>query len=99
MTGRTLGVALILWPFASALLLGLHRAGRALHNRIRRSSTVTEPLCGLPHYGHPESTCIEPAGHYVRDRDPHAAPLIIDGREVGAVAWNEPAHPPTGVAP
>ena len=42
MTGRTLGVALILWPFASALLLGIHRAGRALRNRYtRRSSTVT----------------------------------------------------------
>jgi hypothetical protein len=40
-TGRALGIALILWPFASALLLGLHRAGRALHTRYRRSSTVT----------------------------------------------------------
>ncbi|CAL9349545.1 hypothetical protein SUDANB1_00432 [Streptomyces sp. enrichment culture] len=34
--GRTLGVALILWPFASAALLGLHRAGRALHTRLAR---------------------------------------------------------------
>lgn len=33
MTGGTLGVALIVWPFASALLLGLRRAGRALLNR------------------------------------------------------------------
>lgn len=37
MTGRTLGVALVLWPFASAALLGLHRAGRTLHNLARRS--------------------------------------------------------------
>jgi hypothetical protein len=41
-TGRALGVALILWPFASALLLGLHRAGRALRNRLtRRRPAVT----------------------------------------------------------
>jgi hypothetical protein len=41
-TGRSLGVALILWPFASALLLGLHRAGRALRNRLaRRRPAVT----------------------------------------------------------
>ena len=40
MTGRTLGVAVIVWPFASALLLGLHRAGRALHNRLTRRSNA-----------------------------------------------------------
>ena len=41
--GRPLGVALILWPFASGLLLGFHRAGRALRNQLRRSSTMTTP--------------------------------------------------------
>lgn len=51
---------------------------------------MTDGLCGLPHYDYPESTCTQPAGHYRRDRDPHAAPLIIDGRECGAVAWDEP---------
>lgn len=51
---------------------------------------MTDDRCGLPHYDYPESTCTEPAGHYRRDRDPHAGPLIIDGRECGAVAWDEP---------
>jgi hypothetical protein len=47
---------------------------------------VTGRLCGLPHYDYPESTCTQPAGH----TGPHAAPLIINGRECGAVAWDEP---------
>lgn len=47
-------------------------------------------VCGLPHYQYTESTCTEPAGHYRRDVDPHAGPLIIDGQECGAVAWDEP---------
>lgn len=34
--GRALGLACA--PFISALLLTLHRAGRALHHRIRRNS-------------------------------------------------------------
>ena len=56
-------------------------------------STAAEGLCGLPHYDHPESRCTEPAGHYRRDRDSHAAPLIIDGRQRGAVVWDEPIRP------
>lgn len=48
-------------------------------------------LCGLPHYDHPESTCAEPTGH----TGPHAAVLVIDGRECGAVAWG----PDTTTAP
>ena len=51
-------------------------------------------VCGHPHYDYPDSTCTEPAGHYQRNVDPHAAPLVIDGRECGAVAWAEPEHPP-----
>lgn len=51
---------------------------------------MTSPLCGQPHYRYPETLCAEPAGHYVRDRDPHAGPLIIDGRQRGAAAWDEP---------
>jgi hypothetical protein len=47
---------------------------------------VTGRLCGLPHYDYPESTCTDTAGH----TGPHAAPLIINGRECGAVAWDEP---------
>jgi hypothetical protein len=60
---------------------------------------VTTPdgtaVCGLPHYDYPESRCIEPAGRHVRDERGviHAAPLIIDGRECGAVAWHEPKEP------
>lgn len=43
---------------------------------------------GLPHRTYPESTCAEPAGHDAPPRPtPHAAPLVIDGRECGAVAW------------
>lgn len=56
-------------------------------------------VCGLPHHDHPESRCTEPAGHYRRDRDSHAAPLVIDGRRGGAVAWDEPARPTDGDQP
>jgi hypothetical protein len=52
-----------------------------------------QPLCGLPHYTYTESLCTEPAGHYRCDRDPHAGPLIIDGRECGGIAWDEPKEP------
>ena len=45
---------------------------------------MTGTPCGLPHYDYPESTCTQPAGH----RGAHAAPLIIDGRDRGAVAWD-----------
>ncbi len=34
--GRALGIAICLAPFISALLLGLHRGGRALTNRHRK---------------------------------------------------------------
>jgi hypothetical protein len=51
-------------------------------------------LCGQPHYQHPETLCTEPVGHYVRDRDPHAGPLIIDGQECGGLAWDEPKDTP-----
>jgi len=36
---RAIGVGVICAPFISAFLLGLGRAGRALLNRTRRSST------------------------------------------------------------
>ncbi|MER6350601.1 hypothetical protein ABT186_01795 [Streptomyces sp. NPDC001634] len=52
---------------------------------------MTDRLCGLPHYDHPETLCTEPAGHYKPGWDPHAGPLIIDGRHCGGVAWDEPA--------
>lgn len=55
---------------------------------------MTANLCGQPHYRHTESLCTEPAGHYVRERDPHAGPLIIDGRECGGLAWDEPEEQP-----
>jgi hypothetical protein len=48
-----------------------------------------QPKCGLPHYDHPESTCAEPADH----TGPHAAVLVIDGRECGAVAWGPDTTP------
>lgn len=45
-------------------------------------------LCGLPHYDYPESLCAEPAGHDEPERpSPHAAVLVIGGKECGAVAW------------
>lgn len=47
-------------------------------------------LCGHPHHRYTESLCTEPAGHYIPDRDPHAGPLIINGRECGGLAWDEP---------
>ncbi len=51
---------------------------------------MTGRLCGQPHHDHPETLCTERAGHYQPERDPHAGPLIIDGRQVGGVAWDEP---------
>ncbi|MEU4051305.1 hypothetical protein AB0F09_19160 [Streptomyces olivaceus] len=51
---------------------------------------MTGPLCGAPHHDHPETLCTQPARHYRRDRDPHGGPLIIDGRERGSAAWDEP---------
>lgn len=60
---------------------------------------MTGQLCGLPHYDYPESVCAEPAGRYRRDRDSHAALLVIDGRQCGAVVWDEPIRPTTGGQP
>ena len=37
--GRAIGIGVASAPFISAALLGLHRAGRALLNHARRSST------------------------------------------------------------
>lgn len=51
--------------------------------------TATQ-LCGTPHHQHPQTLCTEPAGHYRRDIDPHAGPLILDGRVCGGAAWDEP---------
>ena len=51
---------------------------------------MTDPVCGRPHYDYPETLCTEPAGHYRRDQNPHAGPLILDGRECGGAAWDEP---------
>jgi len=51
--------------------------------------TATQ-LCGTPHHRHPETLCTEPAGHYRRNTDPHAGPLILDGRACGGAAWDEP---------
>jgi hypothetical protein len=39
MIARAIGIGIICALFISAALLGLGRAGRALHNRLRRSST------------------------------------------------------------
>jgi hypothetical protein len=55
---------------------------------------MTGPLCGARHHHYPDTLCTEPAGHYVRDRDSHAGPLIIDGRERGGAAWDEPEEQP-----
>lgn len=35
--GRALGIGLTVAPFISALLLAIHRGGRALTNRYRRN--------------------------------------------------------------
>ncbi|CAL9369571.1 hypothetical protein [Streptomyces sp. enrichment culture] len=51
---------------------------------------MTGPLCGAAHHLHPDTLCTQAAGHYRRDRDPHGGPLIIDGRECGGAAWDEP---------
>ncbi|HLU97778.1 MAG TPA: hypothetical protein VKZ89_13140 [Thermobifida alba] len=51
---------------------------------------MTGQLCGASHHRYSETLCTEPAGHYRPERDPHAGPLIIDGRERGGAAWDEP---------
>ncbi len=51
-----------------------------------------QPECGLPHHNHPDTVCTEPAGHYQPLTNPHAGPLIIDGYECGAAAWDIPEH-------
>jgi hypothetical protein len=51
---------------------------------------MNTPPCGAPHHLYPDTLCTEPAGHYRRDRDPHAGPLIVGGRERGGAAWDEP---------
>ncbi|MFD5491563.1 hypothetical protein ACFWH4_01145 [Streptomyces sp. NPDC127091] len=62
---------------------------------VRNGRAVWEPdPCGAPHHDHPQTLCTEPAGHYQPERDPHAGPLIIDGRECGAAAWDEPKETP-----
>ena len=60
---------------------------------------MTADLCGQPHYRYTESLCTEPAGHYVRERDPHAGPLIIDGVQRGGLAWDEPTEDPMPIQP
>jgi hypothetical protein len=50
----------------------------------------TPTTCGQPHHNYPETLCTELAGHYIRDRDPHAGPLVVAGREIGGAAWDEP---------
>lgn len=55
--------------------------------------TTTQPPCGTPHHQHPETLCTEPAGHYRRDRDSHAGPLVINGRVCGFAVWDEPEEP------
>lgn len=52
------------------------------------------PLCGLPHYTWPETVCTEPDGHYRPELDPHAGPLVIDGRQRGGCSWDQPTQPP-----
>lgn len=68
---------------------------RARHARLHHAARsdaalLAAPSCGARHHLYPETVCTEPAGHYVRDRDSHAGPLIISGRERGGAAWDEP---------
>lgn len=60
---------------------------------------MTTTPCGQPHYRYTESVCTEPAGHYQRERDPHAGPLIIDGVQRGGLAWDEPTETPMPIQP
>lgn len=53
---------------------------------------MTGPVCGAPHHQHPETHCTQPADHYRPNTDPHAGPLILNGRQCGAAAWDEPRH-------
>lgn len=39
------------------------------------------------------------AAEALRDLDPHAGPLIIGGRQCGAVAWDEPTKDPMPIQP
>lgn len=56
-----------------------------------RAATPAANRCGATHHRYPETACTEPAGHYQPDRDSHAGPLVLGGREAGAAVWDEPA--------
>lgn len=58
---------------------------------VLRQDLAGPGQCGARHYQYPDTVCTEPAGHYQRTVDPHAGPLVIDGRERGGAAWDEPA--------
>lgn len=60
------------------------------YQKAKRQRQAQPGLCGAPHHQHPETLCTQPAGHYQPDRDPHAGPLILDGRIIGGAAWDEP---------
>ena len=67
--------------------------GISYQDAKRQHQTDDDAVCGLPHYDYPESTCTQPTGHHRHARTPHGGPLIINGRECGAVAWDEPEQP------
>lgn len=54
-----------------------------------RAAQATD-RCGARHHRYPDTVCTEGAGHYRRDRDSHAGPLVIGGQERGAAVWDEP---------
>jgi hypothetical protein len=68
-----------------------------LRERAETDMHTSQPapaLCNAPHHRYPETLCTEPPGHYQPNRDPHAGPLIINGRECGGAAWDEPGSRP-----
>ncbi|MDX3398414.1 hypothetical protein [Streptomyces sp. ME01-18h] len=87
------GAGFLLWGAASArAATDRQQARRARLDHAARADAalLAARSCGAPHHLYPETLCTEPADHYVRDRDSHAGPLIISGRECGGAAWDEP---------
>lgn len=48
--------------------------------------------CGARHHDHTQTVCTEPFGHYRPGVDPHAGPLVVNGKEIGRASWDQPIH-------
>ncbi|MFC8276273.1 hypothetical protein ACFUJR_27830 [Streptomyces sp. NPDC057271] len=57
----------------------------------RQAAGQEAAACGLAHYADPETVCTEPTSH----DGPHAGPYLVDGKQAGGAAWDQPGADPT----